>query len=1018
MEDLFRMVLLRPAVAQDKKRPSIDLTQNSKYQKDLRDGLGSNDPRNGARTASRAFLNLKRFIGDPNENPFDDRLEKLEAVLGRMQNVTPDNVRKAVEKIFGHSVADIVAADNFADTMSRLRDSIVAIKFLQEEQARPLEELVGQLRLMELIVALDDDAAFPEDADALRVARFRTLQLPDEATITSALSTRKAVDDLKAKAKADAKKREADLKNLLDRHEKLRAALAELEALDPAHFAVTAQKKSDRVVPSDQLTPTRLADEHAQFGSKMFDLIVKGGAPAGPQAGVSASLVEALLGTGTAQTGRPGFTPQTAPFVLGAAGVKKLSSETRKLLQARGIDLTVMPVDRAADLLQAELAKTSKEIERATGHPTKKSLKRIGDALVEIETPLTSGWGAVGTGGLIAAAYVRPDGRVPHTRGTVRSSGVADLLIVRQQLTGYEGADVGEIENVLKGEFRSREHSRRQETVLTTFTETETTTDKEQEHEATDRFEMAKESSSTIKEDIALKAGAKVSGKYGPVVEFAVSAEGSYARSKEEATKSATKFAHDVTDRSSLKIAQRVLQRTSMTSTLEVTDKNAHEFDNKTGPGNVAGVYQWVNKIYQAQLFNYGLRAMYDFMIPEPGAFVTAVMAQAHASLLKLTKPPDFDLLPSQIDENNYGYWAHAYRATDVSPPPDLFRTVSFDFKAGGGEADTNYNHSGQVTLEDGYEAVWTSVGAVWTNWGTQDGELTVVVGQKAVNFLNSRNQNLASSDMAGELGSVPVALQTWNFAMVAVAIEIKCRRTDRAMEKWRLDTHGKLMLAYQARLSEYQESLSQLQAQAGSAIRGKNPAANRITIEDELKKDSISILTDQHYELFDAIDNASTGLPEIDIFEAAGEGPYVRFFEQAFEWEHMSWVTYPYFWGRKDQWDERISYEDADPAFNDFLRAGYARVTVPVRPGFETAVDHFLTTGELWNGGPLPHVHNKLYLPIADELAEQLGRPGKEVPQGIPWPVRVPTTLVHLRPDDKLPKWTQNAQGDWVESP
>jgi hypothetical protein len=34
-----------------------------------------------------------------------------------------------------------------------------------------------------------------------------------------------------------------------------------------------------------------------------------------------------------------------------------------------------------------------------------------------------------------------------------------------------------------------------------------------------------------------------------------------------------------------------------------------------------------------------------------------------------------------------------------------------------------------------------------------------------------------------------------------------------------------------------------------------------------------------------------------MDLFEAEGEGPYVRFFEQAFEWEHMTWVTYPYFW-------------------------------------------------------------------------------------------------------------------------
>lgn len=269
------------------------------------------------------------------------------------------------------------------------------------------------------------------------------------------------------------------------------------------------------------------------------------------------------------------------------------------------------------------------------------------------------------------------DGRVPRTRGKVRPSGVADLLLVRQQLTGYEGADVADVENVLKGEKKTREHTRRQETVVTTFVETETSTTKEQEHDATDRFEMAREAPETIKEDIALKAGVKVSGKYGPVVEFAVSAEGSYQRTKEEATKTAQKFAHDVNDRSSRKIAERVLERTTITTTTDVTEKNVHEIDNKgPGTGQVSGVYQWVNKRYQAQMFNYGLRAMYDFMVPEPAAFLIAAMNAAHASTLTLTKPPDFTLQPSEVTENNYGFWTREYRATDITPPPDLTRRL------------------------------------------------------------------------------------------------------------------------------------------------------------------------------------------------------------------------------------------------------------------------------------------------------------------------------------------------------
>ena len=39
------------------------------------------------------------------------------------------------------------------------------------------------------------------------------------------------------------------------------------------------------------------------------------------------------------------------------------------------------------------------------------------------------------------------------------------------------------------------------------------------------------------------------------------------------------------------------------------------------------------------------------------------------------------------------------------------------------------------------------------------------------------------------------------------------------------------------------------------------------------------------------------------------------------------------------------------------------------------------------------------------------------EVAQGDPWDVHLPTTLVKLRPGDKLPVWTKQPDGEWVES-
>jgi hypothetical protein len=97
-------------------------------------------------------------------------------------------------------------------------------------------------------------------------------------------------------------------------------------------------------------------------------------------------------------------------------------------------------------------------------------------------------------------------------------------------------------------------------------------------------------------------------------------------------------------------------------------------------------------------------------------------------------------------------------------------------------------------------------------------------------------------------------------------------------------------------------------------------------------------------------------------------------------------------------------------------MRAGFARANVPIRPGFEGAIDHFLSTGQVWQGGALPNIGSKLFLPIATEIEEDLGKKkASEEKYGAPWIVRIPTSLVTLRSDDKLPEWKKQADGSWL---
>ncbi|MBC8643413.1 hypothetical protein H9W95_02870 [Flavobacterium lindanitolerans] len=126
----------------------------------------------------------------------------------------------------------------------------------------------------------------------------------------------------------------------------------------------------------------------------------------------------------------------------------------------------------------------------------------------------------------------------------------------------------------------------------------------------------------------------------------------------------------------------------------------------------------------------------------------------------------------------------------------------------------------------------------------------------------------------------------------------------------------------------------------------------------------------------------------ELDIYTSQ-----VKFLEQAFEWDLMSYHFYPFYWANKEKWAEIYNPNEAnDPIFRAFLQSGMARVILTVRPGFEEAVNWFMATGQVWNGGQVPAVDDPLFVSIIKELQTQEG----EVEET--WESRVPTSLTIIR--------------------
>lgn len=613
-----------------------------------------------------------------------------------------------------------------------------------------------------------------------------------------------------------------------------------------------------------------------------------------------------------------------------------------------------------------------------------------------------------------------------QTTGKVNQIGLQDLMMVRQEILKYEPGEIAHIENVLKGESKSKNHRKLHRTEETVFEESERSEEVENELETTDRFELQSETSKTISQDTSVEAGVTTTATYGKVN---IEAHGNYASNNatEESRNSSSMYAKDVVSRSVQKIKERVLKSRSKTEINEVEIINKHKIENTESEAeNIAGIYRWVNKLYEAQVVDYGKRMMLEFMIPEPAAFYRFALSKNPNKETSVEKPDEpgfcqagrfFPLKPTDLTGSNYMCFVGKYGVTDVQPPPPVYSvksgTITHHFKT-----ESKFPQAGDkveiITIPVNYRAITAeyivAAGRAHKNSGITDNDnsnfgvritcgnnivLTKTFTTHETNIENTFDGalNLDSGErteiqLDGEEGDLKIAIAYSSdinlFAILNVAIT--CERKDNALKQWQIDTFGAIMNVYNRLKLDYEEVLQSQQFETEINIQGQNPFINREVEKTELKKHAISILTGQQYEGFNAMwqdHRQGLGYPEIDLEDAAKEGDFVQFFEQALEWHHTTYLFYDYFWGRKQNWIDILHRKDSDPLFEKFLKAGYARVWIPIRPGFESVVGHYICAGgEPWTEKDAPQcdaegVENGYTQPplisIIDEVKGQL---------------------------------------------
>jgi hypothetical protein len=948
MIELFRYIeqsFVRPA----SKDNSVDLGSDSDFQNKIRSERNQPSAGEKIRRDAQEFIDAN-FAESPSGKVRlgEGLLAFHHDVLG-LKSPTAANIDQLIAKIFDESAQEVTQWDDFRQDKEFLGDSIVAVKLITAFDKVNTADLVAMRQAIEFLTQVAAGQMDDLTHEQLRTSLLRPMLIP--ASLFAPKAAAKPPDDGPGNGEADEQAK---------RIEKLQKEADELKTTYEALMAIRA----------DELEVVALKDTH--------DLAVLEKR--------SLALGSEELNAGVAEAA-----PRSI-VTLSRAVVDRLPDAVSATLKRSNIDISQTALPTIVEKVKENWSGVSRELEPYLT-PAPINVYQLGIHTFAVQ-PL--------------AKLTTPSLPVPDfSHAITRPVGIGNLQVVRQELMGYEPGEVSHIENVLEGELYRRATRRSESTDLTITTETETIQSEERDLQSTERNEMATETQKEASKQTVATQGQNSTTDYGKLVE-----------------NSKTNYARSVSDRAVNSLTQRTKEQRIKREQRSYTEKTVHEFDNSTWTTKVRGIYQWVDKKYKMRIMNYGERLLYDVVIPEPAAFlIDSLKRQQQPEAFQLVKPFAPWFFPQELNTSNYMALARFYGVTgSVQPPPDEFVSTIAEVRNDKVEKIGEVKfYSTKLRIPDGYQAIHGYVTRLTHQSFNEKNladdaknktgvDLEFMIGEQYLLRFGPGPASLKFAwepfTMANEEGELPVLFRSFSpVAEWGFAIGINCKRL--GLENWQLKTFAALTEGYRRQNAEYEDKLAQRQAIVRTQMMlAQNFARNPSAETTELKRMFIHLLVSEH------LTQVGFPPPISDPFFFLTDPAYVKkwgavvaFFERAFEWENIMYFYYPYFYGRLARWGELVLIQDLNPQFEEFLKAGAARVVIPVRPGFEAALAHYHETGDVWMGEEMPDMFSDLYVSIIDEIKARNFGPGEEVCVA-EWDVKLPTTLVMLKDDATLPEW------------
>jgi len=605
----------------------------------------------------------------------------------------------------------------------------------------------------------------------------------------------------------------------------------------------------------------------------------------------------------------------------------------------------------------------------------------------------------------------------------IKRLGVADYLKVVQSVHAYVPGEVSNIENVMASELRHKS------SVARDYSEIIDTTSKSQEIEKisdtskTSRTDMQTEVAKEIDKQQAITAHTRATyGGYG--MSFEIGAEYANNTAQHDSTRQAMMKSQELTEKAMERVLTKISEERVQKIIKEYTETNVHEFDNRgkalttnEPPQHITGVYRWIDKKMKNQIYNYGKRTMFEFMVPEPSRLHRLALTVAKDQVL--TAPVDPRTAPERAwtmpdpksaTVSQIQHWAQIYGVQLDAFPAATKQIIHNAASVPQTNDDFGIDYS-QFTIPDNYAAKNASFhceagrnrGGGWS--GSRYAEVYCSNLKGDMVGHNDRGDIIFDRSSSGlnVAGSVNFQVKGHNIRHYNIKVTVNCELSDEFINKWKAESFNAIIKAYEEAYKKFQEEQARLDAEQKekeAAAKERQGNFYRYMEQDTLKHNCIAYLLQDYLttlgqETTNAL-NDNTRMDNFQVYLNENLDQYTalaKFMEQAFEWEIMDYTFYPYYWANRKSWQEFYLTESMDPLFRSFLQAGMARIIVTVKPGFEAAVQFFLETGLIWNGGTVPVIGDPMYMSIVDEMRQLTGDP-----QGKYWITRIPTTLTIIQ--------------------